>query len=1026
MNITEIAFRYQKPVFMVFIALLFYGAISYFTLPAREDPEIKIREAIVITNYPGLNAERVEQLITKKLEREIRAIAEVKEIRSSSVTGQSIIHVDLQDQYFNLDDIWQDLRNKVANAQSQLPDGTIPSIINDEFGDVAVATLALTADDFDMAALYDKAKHIRDVLYRVKGTKKIDILGVQDERIFMEISNAKLAQLGITPGALINILQSQNIIRPGGTLDTGSKSFVIEPTGNFDHFDDIGKTLISLPGTGDILALSDLVDIRRDFIDPPQNTSYFNGKRAIIFAISMLPGNNILEYAPRLENTINETENILPVGMNLDVATFQAEQVQNTVYGVSMNVVQTLAIVLVVVMLFLGMRTGLIVGAIVPFVILTTLAIMNINGMELERMSLATLIIALGLLIDNGIVIAEDFKRRLEEGITRDNALKQCGSELATPLFISSLTTILVFLPLMLAEHVAGEYTRSISLVIMISLLSSWVLAMCITPILCYYFLKVDPNEKKSSEQKSQKSFMDKVYESYAGLLHWVLRFKALFLTAVICVFIGSITLMGFVPQQFFPDSDRAQVLIYTQLPAGTTSRTTDARMQDMFKLFNNKEEYPHVESFLGYVGYGGPRFVLSLSPEDPAENKGFVVLNVAGAENMQATIEKVRKDAMNHFPDMLVRAGRMFLGPTDSSKLEVQVKGPDADVLYKTAKEIEALFRDVPSTIDIRNNWENRTTKIVVKVDQQRARRAGVTSADIAASMGAFFNGTVVTEFREGDDIIPIIFRADAQERFNLDRMRSMNVYSSARNTNIPLFQIADFVPDNQYARIDRENMFRTITIEGKNTAMTAEDMKAFVDPKIQEINQSLPLNHWIEYDGVIAESASAQEALSANIPIVLCLVVVLLVIQFNSFLRPVIIVLTIPLSLIGAVVGLLLTGSFFGFMVTLGFYSLAGIIINNGIVLIDRIDIERRNGASDYDALVKACVMRLRPITMTTITTILGLLPLILSHDPLFYGMSNAMAFGLGVGTILTLGVVPVLYAMFFKIKSPQKVTS
>ena len=650
MNLSEIAFKYRKPFFMIFAVLLVYGTISYFTLPAREDPEIIIREALVVTNYPGLNPERVEQLITKKLELAIRQIPEVEEIRSTSITGQSVIHVEVQDKYFNLDDIWQDLRNKVSAAQSLLPDGTLTSIVNDEFGDVAVLTLALTGDDFNMAEMYDKSKHIRDILYGVVGTKKIEVLGVQEERIFLEISNSKLAQLKISPRNLTDILQSQNIIRPGGMIDTGNKSFIIEPTGNFSTFEDIGKTLISIPNTEDVLALSDLVDIQRGFVDPPNQTSYFNGKRAIIFAISMLSGNNVLEYAPRMRKKIEELGQTLPVGMHLDIATDQAEQVSNTVLGVSGNVMQTLLIVLVVVMLFLGVRTGLIVGAIVPFVMLITLAVMNIYNMELERMSLATLIIALGLLVDNGIVIAEDFKRRLEEGSSREIALKECGGELAVPLFISSLTTILVFLPLMLAQHAAGEYTRSISLVVMISLLSSWVLAMCITPVLCYYFLKGTPSSSPQDKIKETP----KLYRFYESLLHWALRFKVLFLGLMLVALIASGFLMTKVPQQFFPNSDRAQILIYTELPAGTTTRTTDRRLKDMFALLADKEKFPHILSFSGYVGYGGPRFVLSLSPEDPASNKGFIVLNINSSENMQPTIDALRVDLLNQFPDMM------------------------------------------------------------------------------------------------------------------------------------------------------------------------------------------------------------------------------------------------------------------------------------------------------------------------------------------------------------------------------------
>lgn len=1024
MNLTQIAFEYRKLVFMLLTVFLLYGLVSYFTLPAREDPQITIREALVVTQYPGLNPERVEDLITKKLERSIRKIPEVEEIRSTSSTGLSVIHVEIQDRYSELKPIWQNLRNKVDEAYSTLPDGTHPSIINDEFGDVSMITLALSAPDYEMSLMHDMAKHIRDVLYSVEGTKKIEIMGVQHERIFMEISNAKLAQLGISPVALASILSTQNIIQPGGAVDTGARSFIIEPTGNFDSVDDIANTLITLPGTDDVIPLSDIVTISRGYIDPPDQPSYYNAEPAIMFAISMLDGYNVLEFSPRMKAKIAQVQATLPVGMFLNIATYQADQVANTVYGVSQSVLQTLAIVLVVVMLFLGLRTGLIVGVIVPFVMLITLALMNIFSIELQRMSLATLIISLGLLVDNGIVIAEDFKRRLEKGASRDEALKACGGEMAVPLLISSLTTILVFLPLMLAQHVAGEYTRAISLVITISLLTSWFLALCVTPTLCYYFLNIDPNADLNKKQSS--GLLGKLYGPYEYFLHWIMVYRKLFMTAMVAVFAFSLYLMGMVPQQFFPDSDRTQLLVYTELPASTTTRTMNKRMQDVFAFLADKERFPSVESQAGYVGYGGPRFVLSLSPDDPASNKGFVVLNINSAENMDQTIEQLRLGFYNHFPDMFVRVSKMFLGPSDSSKLEVQIKGPDGDVLYENAEKIKAFFRSVSGTTDIRTNWETRSVKIAVNVDQQRARRAGVTSEDIAASISGAFEGMVVTSFRDDDDVIPIVFRASSGERFNIDRVRTMNVYSSSRQMNVPLFQIADFSPVNQFSKVERENMFRTITVEAKSLVMTAEDLKAVVDPMLQELNASLPAAHYIEYDGVIADSADAQAALSSNIPIVIGLIILLLVAQFNSYRKPMIIILTIPLMMIGASIGLLVTGSYFGFMVILGLYSLAGIIINNAIVLIDRIEIEEATGRSRYDAVITACIMRLRPIVMTTITTVLGLLPLILSKDPLFYGMSNAMAFGLAVGTLLTLGVVPVLYSIFYNVNKVERVSS
>lgn len=1020
MNLTKIAFEYKKSVLLIISLLIINGIFAYFTLPAQEDPNITIREAIVSTSFPGMSPQRVEQLITKKLEEELRKIPEVKDLTSSSSSGLSTIHVSIQDRYFNLDDIWQDVRNRVDAAYANMPKGTRTPFVNDDFGDVSVITLALTADGFTMNNMFDIAQHIRDTLYAIEGTKKIEILGQQVERIFLETSNAKLSQLGISPTAIINELQNQNIILSGGQVDVGATSFIVEPSGNFNSIDDIANTFINIPNSEDFIALRDIVTVRHGYIDPPNKLAYFNGEPALFFTIAMLENHNILEYAPRMMKQVEQVISTLPIGYQLDIATYQAEQVDKTVKGVSINVLQTLAIVLIVVILFLGVRMGLIVGAIVPAVMLATLTIMQFSDMKLERMSLATLIISLGLLVDNGIVIAEDFKRRIESGVERYQAMIQGCSELAVPLLSSSATTILVFLPLMLAEHAAGEYTRSVSLVILITLLTSWVLALCITPILCYYFIKPAPVAEANNNKSNQQSlsFMDRFYISYEKFLHWVLQHKALFLTAMIALFFASVFSMKFVEQQFFPNSDRSQVLVNVDLPAGTSARETNRQMKEIFQWLNNNNELDFINSYSGYVGFSGPRFVLSLSPEDPVENKGFIVLNIEEGIDISALTIKLDQDLENRFPNVAIRAKKMFLGPSDSSILTVQVKGPDKNVIYKKAQEIMDVFHQVPNTIDIRNNWENLTVKIEVQIDQHRAKRSGITSSEIAQALESYFAGTQITEYRDGDEIIPILFRADDSERRSLDRMRTINIYSQKTGQAIPLFQVADFVPVNQFSTIHHENMFRTIDIEARNIKMTAEDLKALVDEKIELLKQDLPVNHLIEYDGVITDSKEAQKALNSNMPMVLGFIVILLVVQFNSYRKAAVIALTIPLSFIGAVIGLLVMNAPFGFMVILGLYSLAGIIVNNAIVLIDRIKIEIEEGRSEYDAVIEACLTRLRPITMTTITTIMGLLPLILTKDPLFYGMANVIAFGLGIGTILTLCVVPLLYCSFYKV--------
>lgn len=1021
MNLTQIAFKYRKSAFLLLAVMLINGVIAYFTLPSQEDPTITIREAIISTSFPGMAPDRVEQLITKKLEEEIRKIAEVEEIKSTSTIGLSILHVKVYDRYFNLDDIWQNVRNKTTAAHKKMPSGTRTPFVNDEFGDVSVITLALTADGFAMGEMYDIAQHIRDTLYGVEGTKKIEILGRQEERIFLEVSNAKLAQLGISPEALINELKNQNIISSGGQIDTGPISFIVEPSGNFNSTVDIANTYINIPNSENFIALKDVVALRRDFLDPPDKLAYFNGQQAIFFATSMLPEYNLLEYAPRVMQKVNEIEATLPVGYKINVATYQAEQVEKTIQGVSMNVLQTLAIVLVVVILFLGLRVGLIVGAIVPFVMLATLTIMYFADMKLERMSLATLIISLGLLVDNGIVIAEDFKSRIEKGIARYDAMLQGSKELAIPLLSSSITTILFFLPLMLAEHVAGEYTRSISLVILITLLTSWILALCVTPLLCYFFI-APPKERvlagSSDHTNHNKNSAGKFYAYYEAFLHWLLKHKALFMGVMVVLFIGSIISMGSVAKQFFPDSDRTQIIVNIDLPNGTSSKETNRQMKEIFSWFDDKEQFDFINSYSGYVGFSGPRFVMSLAPEDPAQNKGFIVLNVKDGTDISAMVLKLDRQIEHNFPNVSARVNKMFLGPSDSNTIKIQVKGPDKKTIYKKAQQVMDVLYDTPNTLDIRTDWENLIVKVDVQIDQHRAKRAGLTSSEIAQALETYFSGTQITEYREGDEIIPVIFRAEQAERENLDRLRTLTIYSKKTGKSVPLFQVAQLAPNHQFSIIQHEDLFRTVSIQARNTDMAAEDLKSIIDDKIQALKADLPVNHSIEYDGVIKESKEAQKALGASMPIVLGLILMLLVAQFNSFRQAAVITLTIPLAFIGAVLGLLIMKAPFGFMVTLGLYSLAGIIINNAIVLIDRIKIETASGKSAYQAVVDACLTRLRPIAMTTITTVMGLLPLIIGQDPLFYGMANVIAFGLGIGTILTLAVVPALYCSFYKI--------
>ncbi len=1025
LTISEIAYRYNRVVLILVALLMIIGAVNYFTLPAQEDPKITIREAVLTTAHPGMTADKVELLITKTLEEAVRNMPQLKEVRSVSMQGKSIIHVEILETYDDLEQIWDELRNELDKVTQDLPTGTAPPFINDDFGDVAVLTVALLSPEgYSWGEQLDIAQHIKDMLFTVEGTKKIDLLGVQPERIYVEVSNTKIAQLGITPQQLINALASQNIITPGGVIDAAGEEFIIRPTGNFENISDIEDVLISVPNSEQTIALGDVATISREAVDPPVRTAYYNGRPAIIFAIAKDDDYNVLEYSPAIKHMLAQLQQTIPAGYELDIMTEQAVQVEKAVYGVTSSVLQTLAIVSAVVILFLGTRTGLIVGAIVPAVILITLALLGFAGMALERMSLATLIISLGLLVDNGIVVAEDFKKRLEEGQDRYDALKCSGGTLAIPLLTSSLTTILVFLPLMLAESAAGEYTRSISIVIFMSLMISWMLSLTVTPYLCYQFIKITPPDQKKGIRAKVQAFFDRLNPTYESLLKTILGIRWFFILGAVALLLLSGFAMQYVPVKFFPDSDRSQVLVYLDLPAGSSMRETERVMQRIYKVIADKEQFPHINKFAGYGGFGGPRFVLSLSPIDPESSKGFIMLDIDKKKNQPKTTKALRDMFAQEFPSVRARVTQMFLGPSDSTKIEVQIKGPDADYIYQQAKKIKSILADVPGTIDIKHDWENRVMELKVDINQQQARRSGITSDMIATTLQQYFSGAPISRFREGDEIFPIVMRAKESERFDLGALESVNIYSPTLQQAVPLMQVAKVEYVNNYARIARENLFRTITVEAKNLNMTAEDMVPLIDAQLQEMREQLPPAHFIEYDGVIAESKHSQQTLNANLPLCFGIIVILLIAQFNSYRRAGIILLTIPLVLIGAVVGLLVLGGNFGFMVILGLYALAGIIVNNAIVLIDRIDIEMnelddpQDVHAQYDALISACVRRLRPIIMSTTTTILGLLPLIISGDALFYAMSSAIAFGLAVGTVLTLGFVPVLYSLMFRI--------
>jgi len=1004
---------------LVFIlSVILAGVGQFLVFPRQEDPPIVIREVVVSAKFPGMKPEDMEQLITRQIEAELRTLPEMDDIWSDSKTGTAIVHADTRDDIADLDLVWQKVRNRMADLAPKLPAGTIGPFVNDEFGLVAVATIALWSDGFTMGEMREVARDIRDRLYELQGIRKVELWGVHQEQVFLEFSTAKLAQVGVSVQDIIQTVIQQNVVLPGGRYNVAGQDIIIEPSGNFRSVEDIENVLIAIPGTDQSVFLKDLLRIRRGFADPPQDLAYFNGKRAIVISVSITPGVNAVEFGERLKAKVQDHESRLPIGYVLEFATFQPDLVQKAVDGALSNIYQTLVIVLVVVMLFLGVRTGLIVGSFVPMTMLLGLVVMRFFGIELERISIASAIIALGMLVDNGIVIAEDIGNRLEAGEERRAACLETARTLAIPLLTSSLTTILAFVPMLLLDGQVGEYAFSLPMVVTILLLGSWFLSMYMTPFMCFWFLKVRPRQSTGTTEADSNAYSGGIYKTYRMTLHGMLRLRTIVFLATLVLLVGGGYVGSRLVREMFGPSDRNQFLVYLDLPAGHNINFTDKVVQRLTAWLADKQANPDISGTIAYVGTGGPRFVLVLAPFDPDPHRAFIIVNTLSSKQVPEIAERVRRHIVDGFPEAEGRVKRMWTTGKEPGWLEIRLYGPDAEYLYEKGRELNDRLRAIPGTIDVRNNGENKVLKVPVLVDQARARRAGVSSQDIAQSLEANIDGIKVTDYREGDQAIPVILQSVEEERAEGSDIYNIRVYSPGKN--VSLTQIANIRGDWELNRVSRRNQERVLTVEFKHEVLKAPELLEAARPEVEALQ--LDKDYWWEVGGEIESQAETMPKLFKWLPHCVFLIVVLLIWQFNSFRRTFIILFTLPLAFTGAFVGLVGFGAPFDFFGILGLLSLAGIIINNGIVLIDRIDIEQNAGRDPYDAVVEATVSRFRPICMTTITTILGVMPLIISHDPVFYSLAIIIAAGLAFGTVLTLGVVPVLYSVLFRVPYPN----
>jgi len=1017
LNLAKLALDHSRITIIAIFVIVVLGTSTYLNFPSAEDPTIKIRFASLTASFPGMSAERIEDLIAVPLEAAMREIAEIDEITSTSKTGSVKVMLKIADEVNDLEPVFQHIRNKAADVKKNLPEGTQGPVINDEEGLTAIATIALWSDGFSLAEMRVVARSTRDLLYTLKGVKKVEILGIQDERIYLEMEPTKLAELGVSPQEIFGALAQQNIIEPGGQIVVDGRTVDLEPSGNLGSLEEIASMVFRIPNTDSVLRLDEVVEVRRAYVDPPQFPAFYNDRPAIILSVSTVEGTNNIAFGKQLTALLDDIEQDLPIGYLLDYATFQPDLIEAAVKGAVSNVYQTLAIVLAVVVVFLGLRTGLIVGSFVPLTMLLGIIVMRFYGIELQRMSIAAMIIALGLLVDNGIVVAEDIRVRMERGVERIAAASEAVNSLAIPLMTSSMTTIFAFLPMLLSEGGAGDYVRSLAQVVAILLLGSWLLSMSVTPAMCVWFMKVAPRiGGASSDASAEPAYDGAMYQAYLRLLSLVLRGRLMTLVIIIGLFVGAVQLLGTVKTEFFPVGDRNQLLVYLDFEAGTDLRESQSELRKLTEWLADKDMNPEITGHVAYVGYGGPRFFLSLSPVDPDPHRAFALVNTRSVDDIGLVMDRINAFMDERLPTARGDAKRMWFGSTEPGFVQIRLVGPDGEALFDRAQRIIDAFHATPGTIGIKQDWENKILTLVVDIDQVRARRAKVSSQDVARSLNATFAGVDISDYREGAKVIPIVLRGKDDVRFSLAGLQRVKVYSSAASQFVGLDQVATVRPEWRFSRIKRRDQQRTLTIEARNANLAAPELFAAIRPTLDKLD--LPAGHRWEVGGEIEDQQEANERLFGLLPIAFGGIVILLIGQFNSFRKGAIILATIPLILIGGTLGLIVMRAPYGFMVMLGFFSLAGILINNGIVLIDRIQIEAQAGRKPLEAVVCACLARLRPILMTTLTTVLGLVPLILFGGALFYGMASVIAFGLLVGTVFTLGFVPVLYTLLFKI--------
>ncbi|WP_350585320.1 efflux RND transporter permease subunit [Pseudoalteromonas sp. RB2-MNA-CIBAN-0110] len=1022
MSFAQLSIEKKVISWMFTLLLLIGGSVSYFDLGQLEDPEFTLKKAMVITMYPGASPQQVEEEVTFPIENAIQQLPYVDYVTSISSNGKSQISVEMKSNYRKeqLRQIWDEMRRKINDLSPSLPSGVYPSTILDDFADVYGVMYSVTGDGYSYDELKDYVDFLKRELVLVKGVSKVTVAGQQQAQVMVEVSTRKLAQLGIAPSHIFQLLQSQNTVSNAGKIRVGDESIRLHPTGEFKDVKELETLLISKSGANELIYLGDVAKVYREYAEVPNNIIRYNSQQALLIGVSFMSGVNVVDVGKNIDEHLASLEYQRPHGIHINSVYNQPQEVQKSVDGFIISLLEAIAIVIVVLLLFMGLKSGILIGGILLLTVLGTFIFMKLFAIDLQRISLGALIIALGMLVDNAIVVTEGILINLKRGQTKLKAAVNIVEQTKWPLLGATVIAVTAFAPIGLSSDASGEFAGSLFWVLFISLLLSWITAITLTPFFANLMFK--ENEFKNEEgQEDEDPYKGFIFNGYKAILDLALHFKKTTLILMVVLLCTAVVGFGSVKQSFFPASNTPMFYVDYWQEQGSDIRST---LEGVKKLEEFLQKEDLVEEVTSTTGQGAPRFMLTYAPEKSYPAYGQLIIRVADREAVATVMQTVRDYSSNHALSAQLKIKPMEIGPSTDAKIEARFSGPDPVVLRQLAAKAEELIGEDEGAYNIRDDWRARTKMIRPQFNEQKARRLGISKSDLDNVLLTSLSGKQVGVYRDGTQLLPIIARSPANERLNVESVHDLQIYSPVLGVFIPVTQVVDeFDVQWEDSLIMRRDRKRTITVMADNNVLGDETpAKLFARIRGPIENMELPRGYQLEWGGEFESSSKAQKAIFGSLPLGYLAMFAVTVLLFNSLKQPLVIWATVPLAIIGVSAGLLAMNAPFSFMGLLGLLSLSGMLIKNGIVLVDQINLELREGKSPYEAVFDSGVSRVRPVAMAAITTILGMIPLL--FDVFFQSMAVTIMFGLGFATILTLIVVPVLYTVIFRIDyEPRK---